>query len=947
MKFSLRYTIPIILLIFTIVLGVLSLKINGRIALERFQNDLSTKLITALTLLQGEVEYGFQTNNLERLQEEISDFGSGTHIKNLFLMDHDGKILSGIKFAQIGLNVKDALSDADRIDLNKKIETFKSKFSGIVFTSPDKNTLWGVYPVKIGFDESNIRPTKTGALVAEIDLVIPKQMVLSLVENQIIQFFSFLSLLMVVLGVFIHFQVTRRIQKLILAIESFSSGNHPPKIQVGGNDEITVLSKAFADMAEKRIQSKTKLQESEKNYRKLFGQLRSIVEETSSKDSKEFFRLLTQHLANSLNMRYAFIGELETENPDKIKTLAVWAGEDNIENFGYSLADTPCEKVLTKSLCCYPQNIQKLFPKDILLKEMNVEGYLGIPLFDSHHKSKGILAVMHDGPIVDVENAKIILSIFARQAESELERKNTVNALKESRNMLQLVIDTIPIGIFWKDRNSRYLGCNQHTAKTAGLGSPEEIIGKDDYSLIWNKYADSYRKDDYEIITTGKPKLHYEEPLHLQNEKELWVQTSKVPLKNIEGDITGVIATYEDITSRKEAEKELQRYQNHLEELVDERTLEIQLAKNALEASQKTYSNLLSNLKGMVYRCKNDRQWTTEFVSKGAYELTGYESEEYGPDKIINFNEIIHPDDRERIWDEVQIAINKKAPFVLTYRIITSQKIEKWVWEQGRGIYSDKGELEAIEGYITDITKQVEAEQNIKDSQSKLIHVEKLTALGKLTGSIAHEFNNPLQGIKSIMEIFENSGMSKEKLKLATLGRKECDRMANMIRGLQNFYKPTSSTITLESINKCLEDVIALQIKSLQEKNIQVIQHFSRQLPKVEAVEDQIKQVLLNLIQNAADAINANEGEITISTAKHGIYVLIKIQDTGMGVSEDDIESIFEPFYTTKGVKGTGLGLSISYGIIKDHGGNIMVTSELGRGSVFTITLPIQKLKNI
>jgi hypothetical protein len=161
MKFSLRYTIPLILLIFTIALGVLSLKINGRIALERFQNDLSTKVVTALTLLQGEVEYGFHTNNFERLQEEISDFGSGTHIKNLFLMDHDGKILSGIKFAQIGLNVKDVLSDADRTVLNKRIETFKSKFSGIVFTSPDENTLWGVYPVKTGFNESNIRLTKT------------------------------------------------------------------------------------------------------------------------------------------------------------------------------------------------------------------------------------------------------------------------------------------------------------------------------------------------------------------------------------------------------------------------------------------------------------------------------------------------------------------------------------------------------------------------------------------------------------------------------------------------------------------------------------------------------------------------------------------------------------------------------------------------------------------
>jgi len=234
----------------------------------------------------------------------------------------------------------------------------------------------------------------------------------------------------------------------------------------------------------------------------------------------------------------------------------------------------------------------------------------------------------------------------------------------------------------------------------------------------------------------------------------------------------------------------------------------------------------------------------------------------------ISFIEITHKNDRERIWNEVQEAIEKKSPYVLHYKIITAEGREKWVWEQGRGIYSANNELLALEGYVTDITQQMEAEQRIKESQLKIVHMEKLTALGKLTGSIAHEFNNPLQGIKSILEIFEGADMDKEKARLASLGSKECDRMATMIRGLQNFYKPSSSIFSLISVNKCIEEILALQLKSLTQKNIQVKQELSRQIPKIEAVEDQIKQVILNLLQNASDAIVLESGRITISTKK-------------------------------------------------------------------------------
>ena len=124
-------------------------------------------------------------------------------------------------------------------------------------------------------------------------------------------------------------------------------------------------------------------------------------------------------------------------------------------------------------------------------------------------------------------------------------------------------------------------------------------------------------------------------------------------------------------------------------------------------------------------------------------------------------------------------------------------------------------------------------------------------------------------------------------------------------------------------------------------KGIQVNQQFSDHLPQVEVVEDPIKQVILNFIQNSADSISG-EGQITLTTEQQGSQLKIKNQDTGHGISEDDIEILFDPFFTTKAQQGTGLGLSVSYGISRDHGGDIEVKSELDKGTTFTRNLPIK-----
>jgi PAS domain S-box-containing protein len=148
--------------------------------------------------------------------------------------------------------------------------------------------------------------------------------------------------------------------------------------------------------------------------------------------------------------------------------------------------------------------------------------------------------------------------------------------------MLHSVLDTIPVRVFWKDLASNYLGCNRSFAFDAGLQSPEEIVGRNDFEIGWGEQAQLYRSDDRLVIETGKPKLGYEEPQTTPSGDRIWLRTSKVPLFDVKGEIKGVLGTYEDITVHKRAEQELRDAHHELERRVEERTAALEIANEDL-----------------------------------------------------------------------------------------------------------------------------------------------------------------------------------------------------------------------------------------------------------------------------------------------------------------------------------------------------------------------------
>lgn len=227
--------------------------------------------------------------------------------------------------------------------------------------------------------------------------------------------------------------------------------------------------------------------------------------------------------------------------------------------------------------------------------------------------------------------------------------------------------------------------------------------------------------------------------------------------------------------------------------------------------------------------------------------------------------------------------------------------------------------------------------------QKQLVQSEKLAAAGKLTASLAHEFKNPLFGILTVLERaarqFSLKQGSEDLLELAI---RECYRAMDLVEKMQDIHRPSSNSVELMDLHSAIKDMVALTQARLQKRNIKLVLNLDSQLSKVYGIEDQVKQVVLNLLNNAEEAIADTGGKIIVGTRAQESSFQIIVKDDGQGIPKDQWDKVFEPFFSTKKDSGgMGLGLAVSYGIIKAHGGRIDVEKGIeDKGTAFIITLP-------
>jgi len=225
---------------------------------------------------------------------------------------------------------------------------------------------------------------------------------------------------------------------------------------------------------------------------------------------------------------------------------------------------------------------------------------------------------------------------------------------------------------------------------------------------------------------------------------------------------------------------------------------------------------------------------------------------------------------------------------------------------------------------------------------------EKLAAVGQFVAGIAHVLNTPLQGVLGHLELLRVTGAFPKNLRreVQTIYR-EADRAAKIVRNLLAFSGSRRSLRRRVSVNAVLQKVVGLRAQAHRVSQIEVVRHYDEKLPRVQSDPLLLHQVFLNILVNAEHAIAATgrSGRIEITTraSRSGGRILVSVRDTGNGIPADVLSRIFEPFYTSKDVgQGTGLGLAISYGIVQEHGGEILGTNHKEGGAVFTIDLPIE-----
>jgi len=395
-----------------------------------------------------------------------------------------------------------------------------------------------------------------------------------------------------------------------------------------------------------------------------------------------------------------------------------------------------------------------------------------------------------------------------------------------------------------------------------------------------------------------------------------------------------------DVTERNRAEEERLRLVQSLQE------------------SQIRLETLVGNLPGMAYRCRNDPEWTMTYVSESCEAITGYRRDELENNRVTTYASLIHPDDRDWLWAKCQAYLATRTPCQNEYRILDQQGRERWVSERATGVYGEADTLLFIDGFIQDITARRAAELEREQLDRKVQETQKLESLGVLAGGIAHDFNNILTAVLG------NASLAELELPAGSRVREYVEeinlagqRAADLCRQMLAYSGRGRFVVQKLDLSQVVEETTRMLQVSISKKAVLHF-HLEKGLPTIEADATQIRQIVMNLVINASEAIGERSGRIRLCTGlalvadrpgrgtlhdpelPEGEYVYLEVTDTGGGMSAETQARIFDPFFTTK-FTGRGLGLAAVLGIVRGHRGTIKVESEPGRGTTFKLLFPV------
>ncbi len=405
--------------------------------------------------------------------------------------------------------------------------------------------------------------------------------------------------------------------------------------------------------------------------------------------------------------------------------------------------------------------------------------------------------------------------------------------------------------------------------------------------------------------------------------------------RTIIADLKGMLSAFrgisgKDIQTQKDNPVESADEVEQLKEEFENAAINLRQTHDRLKASESKYRRLFEASQDTIFIC--DMEARIVEINEAGIKLFGFKDL---PEALsIESFKTLFWDAGD--WISIFETIQEKG-FVkdhevnmkdnsgnLMYVLITANM---WVDEQDRSC--------GFEGTLRDITEKTRFEK-------QLVQTEKLASIGQLAAGVAHEINNPIEVIKCYSNLIEKGvKQDSQTLKDIRIIKKHTEQCRSVIDSLLNFARNSDSRKEKTDIHACIEEIMYMMEPQMLKEKIVVNRRFEKDIPLLIADVQKMKQVFMNLLMNARQAMQEG-GELTVRTAlqKKNKVVVIEVEDTGCGISERNIDRIFDPFFTTKAAgKGTGLGLAVIYGIVKQHGGEIEVKSSPGKGSTFTILI--------
>ncbi len=518
------------------------------------------------------------------------------------------------------------------------------------------------------------------------------------------------------------------------------------------------------------------------------------------------------------------------------------------------------------------------------------------------------------------------------------ERKRIEKKLEEERILLRTLIDNLPDRVYIKDVQGRKIMSNIADWQASGGKALEDVVGKTDFDTYPPELAKDYWALVKAVIDSGESSLNREEAGLDPQGNPVWVLSSKVPLRDGQGNILGLVGVGRDITERKRAEQ-------------------------ALRESEEKFRTLADQSPNMIFI---NRKGRIVYANTKCEELMGYRLEEfYAPD--FDFFKLITPDSIMIVRNSYEQHLTGKEFQPYEYTLLTKdgKRIEAL---NASKLILYEGE-EAIIGIVTDITERKQAEEEIRqlnagleqrveertrellDAQEKLIRQEKLAVLGQLAGGVGHELRNPLGVINSAvyyLKLVQPDANEKIKQYHAMI-EQETHTAEKIISDLLDFARIKSVDREPVSVPELVQRVLTrYPVPETVLAKVKV----PANLPEVFADPRQMEQVLGNLVVNAYQAMAsqssatgvASGGKLTIQAVRRKKEVAIAVCDSGVGIPPENMKKLFEPLFTTK-LKGIGLGLAVSKKLAEANGGRIEVESEPGKGSTFTLVLSVHEVE--